>query len=177
MVDNYIINLRSKALWTSLSCILWGGEIQISVSPETPSRELHMSVSKDCARGLSLRRTADAESNILCSTKTRCRDTGRSGIRLFLTWSFISFLLICSSWNRDSSLLLLGFCLQLWFGSAEDGRRPYQLNEMIYKAYLHFRNVFSFDLGSFSLNKNYIVNQIHCWGAGSRIFLVSLWHI
>lgn len=48
-----------KSLWDLLCCIIWGGEIRISVSPETPSMEPHMSVSKDCARGLSPRRSAN----------------------------------------------------------------------------------------------------------------------
>lgn len=85
-----------------------------------------------CKRALSLRCTGDAKSSIQVAQKTMA-STVSPGIRLRSTCSFVLFLLIWSSWNLHSSPLLLSFCLWLWFGSTEDGRRPYESNEIIYK--------------------------------------------
>lgn len=135
------------------------------------------SLPRVCPRTMQKGPRSDVALRVISHERQRCGDPGRPGIRLFLTCSIALFLLICSSWNRGSSPSFLRFCLQWWFGSGEDGRRPCQWNEMIYKTCWPFRNFLSFHLGSFPLNKNCIVNQIHCWGLGSRIFLISVWHV
>lgn len=122
--------------------------------PWTPAwRTTPLCPTSVCVTG-SLGCTVDAKSNIPLQYQRQWEKyNGSPGSRQFLTCSFLSFLLNCSSWNPGSSPLLPSFCL-----SAEDGRIPYYENEIIYKAYLHFGNILWFDLDPHPLNNNDIIN-------------------
>lgn len=63
---------------------------------------------------------------------------GGPGTSLVFTCSFALFLPDGSSRSPGSSPGLLSSRLWLWFRSADDGRRPYCLNEITCKTYLHW---------------------------------------